>query len=61
MCFKIVRLTVIRNRPKQTIFVTSGLGLLQVVLEPDIRQCTNEDVGPSNKVNYGNLSLKYTF
>ena len=36
MRFKTVRLTVIRNKPKQTISASGGLGLLQMVLEPDI-------------------------
>ena len=29
ICFKIVRLTVIRNEPKHTIFTSGGLGLLR--------------------------------
>ena len=34
----------IRNGPKRTI-VTSGLGLLQMVSEPNIEQCVSEDAG----------------
>ena len=36
----------IRNELKRTIFGNSGLGLLQMVSEPDIRRCASEDVGP---------------
>ena len=36
----------IRNGPNQTIFTNSGLGLLQMVLEPDTEWCASEDVGP---------------
>ena len=39
----------IRNEPKQTIFVSSGLGLLQIVSEPDTKRCTNEDAGPQGR------------
>ena len=46
MCSKIVRLTVIRNGPKRTIYASDGLGLLQIVSEPDISQCANEDADP---------------
>ena len=35
----------IRNGPKRTISANSGLGLLQIVSEPDTRQCANEDAG----------------
>ena len=33
----------IHNRPKRTISTSSGLGLLQMVLELDIRQCGSKD------------------
>ncbi|KAG7033927.1 Cysteine-rich receptor-like protein kinase 10, partial [Cucurbita argyrosperma subsp. argyrosperma] len=36
-----------RESPKRTISASSELGLLQIVLEPDTRQCANKDVGPS--------------
>ena len=36
----------IRNGPKRTISASSGLGLLQMVLEPDTGQCASEDAGP---------------
>ena len=44
--FKPMRLTAIHNGPKRIISVSGGLGLLQMVLEPDIKRCVNEDVGP---------------
>ena len=31
---------------KKTISTSSGLGLLQIVLEPDTEQCANEDTKP---------------
>ena len=36
----------IRNGPKQEISTSGGLGLLQMVSESDIGQCTSEDAGP---------------
>ena len=39
-------LTVLRNGLKRTIFANGGLGLLQIVSEPDIKRCVNNDVGP---------------
>ena len=36
----------IHNRPKRTVFVSGGLGLLQMVLEPDTGLCASEDNGP---------------
>ena len=41
MCFKIVKLTTIRNGPKRTISTCGGFRLLQMVLEPDTEQCTS--------------------
>ena len=41
---KIVRLTMIRSRPKRTISASGGLELLQMVSEPDIERCAT--VGP---------------
>ena len=35
----------IRNELKWTISVSGRLGLLQMVSEPDIGRCVNEDVG----------------
>ena len=34
-----------RNGPNQTIFASSGLRALQIVLEPDIGRYVSEDVG----------------
>ena len=45
MHFKTVRLTVICNRPKQTIFVSYGLGLFQMVSEPDTKRYAGKDAG----------------
>ena len=45
MRFKTVRLMAIHNEPKQTIFASGGLGLLQMVLELDTGQCASEDAG----------------
>ena len=36
----------IRNGSKRTVSVSGGLGLLQMVSEPDTEQCVSEDVGP---------------
>ena len=35
-----------RNEPKRTISTSGGLGLLQMILELDTKQCVNEDAGP---------------
>ena len=35
----------IRNMPKQAIFASSRLALLQMVSEPDTGRCANEDTG----------------
>ena len=40
-CFKTVRLTVISNELKWTIFANGGLGLLQMVSKPEIGQCAS--------------------
>ena len=47
---KTVRRTVIRNGPKQTIFASSGLRLLQLVSVPDTGWCA-KDVGPRREVD----------
>ena len=39
-----MRLTAIRNGPKRTISVSGGLGLLEMVSEPDTEQCASEEV-----------------
>ena len=39
----------IRNGPKQTISASSGLGLLQMVSEPDIGRCVSENAGPEGE------------
>ena len=51
MHFKTVRLTTICNVPKQTISVSGGLQLFQMVLELDSRRCANEDARPLNGVD----------
>jgi len=35
-----------KNLERRTIFVSGGLGLLQMVSEPETEQCTSEDAGP---------------
>ena len=46
MRFKTVRLIVMRNGSKWTIFASGGLGLLQMVSEPDIGRYASENAGP---------------
>ena len=46
MRFITVRLTVIYNRSKGTVSACGGLGLLQMVSEPDTKRCVGEDIGP---------------
>ena len=41
-----MRLTIICNELKQTISISSGFELLQMVSESDIERCANEDAGP---------------
>ena len=41
----------IRNRQKWTIFTSDGLGLLQMISEPDTGLCASEDVGSSRGVD----------
>ena len=48
---KTVRLTVVRNELKRTIFVRGELGLLQIVSESDTGRCASEDVGPPRRVD----------
>ena len=45
MRFKTLRLTSIRNEPKETKFASSELELLQMVLELDIGRCASKGVG----------------
>ena len=42
---KTVRITAIRNEPKQTISSSNGLRLLQMVLELVTEQCAKKDTG----------------
>ena len=35
-----------RENPKKIISTSGGLGLLQMILEPNIGWCVNEDAGP---------------
>ena len=37
--------------PKRTISVNGGLGLLQMVSEPNTEQCASEDAGPRRRVD----------
>ena len=39
-----------RKSPKKTIFASGGLGLLQMVSEPDTGRCANEEVVPRSGV-----------
>ena len=39
-------LTAIRNGPKRTISTSGGLGLLQMVSQPDTGRCVNEEAEP---------------
>ena len=41
-----MRLTAIRNKPTRTISASSGLWLLQMLLEPDTKWCASKDAGP---------------
>ena len=41
----------IRNGPKQTIFTSGGLKLLQMVSELDTGRCASEDVGSPKGVD----------
>ena len=41
----------IRNGLKQTISASGGFELLQMVLEPGIKQCASEDAGPPRGVD----------
>ena len=41
-----MRLTVIHNGQKRTIFARGGFGLLEIVLETDIGRCASENDGP---------------
>ena len=37
--------------PKRTIFASGGLGLLQMVSEPDTERCASKDIGPPRGVD----------
>ena len=39
----------IHNGPKRTIFVSGGLGLLQMVPEPDTGRCASKDDSPQRE------------
>ena len=51
MRFKTVKLTAIHNGPKRTISANSGLGLLQMVSEPDTGRCVNENAKHPRRVD----------
>ena len=42
----------IRKGPKWTLHASGGLGLLQIVSEPDIEHSASENVGPPCRVDY---------
>ena len=44
-----MRLTVICIGPKRIISISGGLGLLQMVLEPNAGRCASEDTGLPNR------------
>ena len=46
MCFKTVRLKVIRNELKRTISASGGFELLQMVSELDVERCASGDTEP---------------
>ena len=46
-----MRLKAIRNGPRRTIFISGGLGLLQMVLELDTGWCVSEDTGLLREVD----------
>ena len=46
---KVMRLTTLHNGLKWTISTSGGFELLQMILEPDIERCVNENVGPQRK------------
>ena len=50
-CFKTVRLMAIRNVPRWTISVSNGLGLLQIVSEPDTGRCASEYASSPRRVD----------
>ena len=41
----------IRNRPKWTISVSGGFGMLQIVSESNTGWCASEDAGPLRRVD----------
>ena len=41
-----------RESLKRTIYASGGLGLLQMVSEPNTRQCVSEDAGPPSGVDF---------
>ena len=51
MCFKTVRLKMMRNGPKRTISTSDDLGLLQMVSELDTEQRASEDTWPPRGVD----------
>ena len=44
-----------RDSPKRTISVRGGLGLLQIVSEPDTGRCASEDAGPQRGWTLGDV------
>ena len=48
---KTVRLTALRNGPKRIISASGGLGLLQMVSEPNTGWCASKDAGPPKGVD----------
>ena len=60
MRFKNLEGKIKRERPKRTVSISGGLGLLQVVLEPDTRRCANEEVEPQRGVDTRRCASKDT-
>ena len=46
MCFKNLEGKLERKSSKRTISPRGGLGLLQIILEPDNGQCASKNTGP---------------
>ena len=47
-----------RESPKSTIFASGGLGLLQMLSEPDIGLCASEEAKPRRGVTPGEVLVR---
>ena len=45
-------LKTLRGSPKRTISASNGLGLLQMISEPDTGRCASKDAGPRRGLNW---------